>query len=130
MRRFIVGIAALFLSTTTAFSQTVEDVIGAQLDAFNARDLPTAFGFASPMIKGVFGNPGNFGTMVSRGYPMVWNNSDVRFLEPRQDGSLVFQRVMMRDENGAVHVIEYKMIPVDDSWQIDGVALMAPAVGA
>ena len=130
MRRFIVGIAALFLSTTTAFSQTVEDVIGAQLDAFNARDLPTAFGFASPMIKGVFGNPGNFGTMVSRGYPMVWNNSDVRFLEPRQDGALVFQRVMMRDENGAVHVIEYKMIPVDDSWQIDGVALMAPAIGA
>lgn len=130
MRHIIAGITALVLSTTAAFSQTIEDVIGGQLEAFNARDLPTAFGFASPMIKGIFGNPGNFGSMVSRGYPMVWNNSDVRFLEPRTDGPLVFQRVMMRDENGAVHVIEYEMIPVEESWQIDGVTLMAPALGA
>ena len=130
MRLILAGVAALVLSTTAASSETIEDVIGGQLEAFNQRDLSKAFGFASPMIQGIFGNPVNFGKMVSRGYPMVWNNSDVRFLEPREDGPLIFQRVMMRDEYGALHVIEYKLVPVDDSWQIDGVALMAPAVGA
>jgi hypothetical protein len=30
-----------------------------------------------------------------------------------------------------LHVLEYKMIPVQESWQIDGVQLMpAPDVGA
>ena len=130
MRHFIAGILALGFSASAALADTIQDVIGDQLQAFNDRDVAAAFEHASPMIKRLFGNPLNFGTMVARGYPMVWNNSDVRFLEPREDGPLFFQRVMMRDEDGAVHIIEYKMIPVGDTWQIDGVQLMAPAVGA
>ncbi len=130
MRHFIASVFALGFSASAALADTIQDVIGDQLQAFNDRDVAAAFEHASPMIKRLFGNPQNFGTMVARGYPMVWNNSDVRFLEPREDGPLFFQRVMMRDEDGAVHIIEYKMIPVGDTWQIDGVQLMAPAVGA
>ena len=130
MRHLIVGVLALGLSASAALSDTMRDVIGAQLQAFNDRDMPEAFGYASPMIKRLFGNPLNFGAMVARGYPMVWDNSDVRFLEPRQDGPFFYQRVMMRDENGTLHIIEYKMIRAGESWLIDGVQLMPPAVGA
>ncbi len=130
MRHLIAGVLVLGLSASGALADTMQDVIGAQLQAFNDRDVPKAFGYASPMIKRLFGNPLNFGTMVARGYPMVWDNSDVRFLEPREEGPFFFQRVMMRDPNGAVHIIDYKMIREGDTWQIDGVQLLPPAVGA
>jgi hypothetical protein len=69
--------------------------------------------------------------MVAQGYPMVWDNSDVRFLDVREAGGSLFQKVLVRDAQGGLHVLEYKMIPVQDSWQIDGVQLMpAPDVGA
>ncbi len=131
MRHFIASILALCLSATAGWAQSVEDIISQQLEAFNSRDMPRAFEFASPMIKRLFENPTNFGAMVSRGYPMVWDNSDVRFLDAREMGGSQFQKVLVRDANGALHVLEYKMIPVQDSWQIDGVQLMpAPDVGA
>ncbi|MFT5064596.1 MAG: hypothetical protein ACJAXK_001263 [Yoonia sp.] len=131
MRYLFAGVLALGLSASVALAETIEDVIGQQLSAFNERDMPKAFGYASPMIKRLFGNPGNFGSMVSRGYPMVWDNSDVRFLDAREAGGSQFQKVMVRDASGGLHVLEYKMIPVQDGWQIDGVQLMpAPDVGA
>lgn len=131
MRYLFAGVLALGVSASAALAETIEDVIGQQLSAFNERDMPKAFGFASPMIKRLFGNPGNFGSMVSRGYPMVWDNSDVRFLDTREIDGSQFQKVMVRDARGGLHVLEYKMIPVQDGWQIDGVQLMpAPDVGA
>jgi hypothetical protein len=131
MRQIFAGIIALALSATAGLAQSVEDVIFQQLEAFNNRDVPKAFGYASPMIKRLFGNPGNFGSMVAQGYPMVWDNSDVRFLDVREAGGSLFQKVLVRDAQGGLHVLEYKMIPVQDSWQIDGVQLMpAPDVGA
>ena len=131
MRYFIAGVLALGLSTSIAWAETVEEVISQQLNAFNDRDIPKAFDFASPMIKRLFGNAGNFGSMVSRAYPMVWDNSDVRFLENRETGGSQFQKVLVKDANGGLHLLEYKMIPLQDSWQIDGVQLMpSPDVGA
>jgi len=131
MRHFMAGVLALGLSTGMAWAETAQDVIGQQLEAFNARDVTTAFGFASPMIKRLFGTADNFGTMVAQGYPMVWNNSEVRFLASREESGSQYQRVMVRDAQGGLHVLEYKMIPVGDGWQIDGVQLLpAPDVGA
>ncbi|MCO4847884.1 MAG: DUF4864 domain-containing protein [Yoonia sp.] len=131
MRHLIAGVLALGLSASAALAETIEDVIGQQLNAFNERDMPKAFDFASPMIKRLFGNAGNFGSMVSRGYPMVWDNSEVRFLGAREMGGSQFQKVLVKDANGGLHVLEYKMIPVQDGWQIDGVQLLpAPEVGA
>lgn len=57
----------------------IEGVIRQQLDAFLAGDVDTAWGYASPEIQRLFGNPENFGRMVERGYPMVWAPGDVRF---------------------------------------------------
>ena len=131
MRYLIAGVLALGLNASAALAETIEDVIGQQLNAFNERDMPKAFDFASPMIKRLFGNAGNFGSMVSRAYPMVWNNSDVRFLGVREMGGSRIQKVLVRDADGGLHMLEYKMIPVQDGWQIDGVQLLpAPELGA
>jgi hypothetical protein len=131
MRYLIAGVLALGLNASAALAETIEDVIGQQLNAFNERDMPKAFDFASPMIKRLFGNAINFGSMVSRAYPMVWNNCDVRFLGVREIGGSRIQKVLVRDADGGLHMLEYKMIPVQDGWQIDGVQLLpAPELGA
>ncbi|MEJ6397517.1 DUF4864 domain-containing protein [Yoonia sp. 208BN28-4] len=109
---------------------TIEDVISNQLSAFNDRDVEEAWAYASPFIKGIFGNPGNFGTMVQRGYPMVWDNDAVRFLELRDVNGRPMQKVMLRDADGGVHFLEYEMLETPDGWQINGVALVEPDLSA
>lgn len=128
-------ILSLFLALAPLAAAAQQDeiagVIQNQLDAFNDRDVETAFTFASPMIKGLFGTPQNFGMMVERGYPMVWTNSDTRFLDLTERGSEMVQRVLIRDANGVAHVLEYDMINTDQGWQINGVRIVpAPEVGA
>ena len=104
----------------------LQDIIRQQLDAFNARDVDLAWTFASPMIQGMFGNPGNFGVMVSEGYPMVWDNSAAKFLAQREVDGRIYQQVMVQDTNGALHVLEYAMIQTAQGWKIDGVSLLPP----
>lgn len=109
----------------------VQDVIRQQLDAFVADDVERAFTFASPMIKGLFGTPQNFGAMVRQGYPMVWRPGDVRFLslEPGEGGWT--QKVMITDQAGQVHVLEYQMVPAGEGWQINAVRILdAPPLAA
>lgn len=111
-------------------SDAIEDVIANQLSAFNDRDVQTAWSFASPMIQGLFGNPQNFGTMVEQGYPMVWTNSDVQFLELREIAGQFYQKVLVRDATGQRHVMEYAMVDTPAGWLIDGVSeLPLPDVG-
>jgi hypothetical protein len=107
---------------------SIEGTIRAQIDAFLADDYATAFTYASPNIKGLFGTPENFGAMVSRGYPMVDKPASVRMLESREVAGSVVQRVMVTDRAGATHVLDYQMIPAGEGWQINGVFLL-PSVG-
>ena len=133
MKRFFAILAVVVAMPLAAIGQAadaIEDVIGDQLAAFNDRDVPRAFSHASPMIKRLFGNPGNFGTMVERGYPMVWDNREIRFLERAEIEGQFFQKVLLRGPQGNLHVIMYKMIETPTGWQIDGVELLeAPDVG-
>jgi hypothetical protein len=111
-------------------SDAIEDVIANQLSAFNDRDVETAWSFASPMIRGLFGNPQNFGMMVEQGYPMVWTNADVQFLELREIAGQFYQQVMVRDAGGQRHVMEYAMVETAAGWLINGVSeLPLPDVG-
>lgn len=133
MKRIFMGVAALVLWAGTALGQAneaIEDVIGSQLQAFNDRDVTEAFSYASPMIQGIFREPQNFGMMVERGYPMVWDNSDVRFLDLREEQGMILQRVMIKDAEGVIHTLEYAMIETPNGWQINGVALVAPDLAA
>ncbi len=133
IRSAVLGnVAAILLSSAaTAQDAEIQETIGGQLQAFADRDVDEAFGFASPMIQGMFGTPENFGTMVQNGYPMVWSHDEVRFLELREIAGVLYQKVMIRDANGRLHVLDYKMIETDRGWLIDGVSFLpAPDVGA
>ena len=111
----------------TAIQNTIQD----QIEAFKADDFGAAFSFASPMIQGMFRTPENFGVMVQRGYPMVWRPDDVRYLDLTEKDGRLFQKVIIRDQNGALHMLEYQMIQVNGDWQINGVQLLRqPDLGA
>ena len=110
---------------------SLQDVISRQLGAFVARDVDLAWTYASPMIQGLFGNPRNFGEMVAQGYPMVWDNSDARFVGTREAAGRVYQQVMVQDATGVLHMLEYAMIETAEGWKIDGVSILPrPDVGA
>lgn len=131
--RFFTAAASLFMLATAAIGQAndaIKDVIGSQLEAFNDRDVTEAFSYASPTIKMIFREPENFGMMVERGYPMVWDNSNVRFLGLREEGGMQIQRVMIEDQQGNVHTLEYAMIETPEGWQINGVQLVEADLSA
>jgi hypothetical protein len=132
--RILAFVFGFWMAATAVFAQdsdAIESVIGNQLDAFNDRDVSAAWQYASPNIKRLFGDPGNFGMMVQQGYPMVWDNADVRFLELRDLGGMLWQKVMVRDAQGGLHILDYQMVETAQGWQINGVRLLpAPDVGA
>lgn len=109
----------------------IETTIRGQMDAFQADDFATAFTFASPNIKMLFGTSDRFGQMVRNGYPMVWRPGEVRFLELRDIDGALWQKVMIRDRAGEFHVLDYQMINGPEGWQINGVQILRqPDVGA
>ncbi|MFZ1725160.1 MAG: DUF4864 domain-containing protein [Albidovulum sp.] len=111
-------------------SPQIRSVIERQMEAFGADELDRAFGFASPMIKGMFGNPENFGRMVRDGYPMIWRPSSMSFLDLREENGRLFQRLSVRDSTGQMYLFDYDMIAGADGWLINGVYPVAqPDVG-
>lgn len=96
-------------------------VIGDQMQAFSARDLDRAFSHASPTIKGLFGDPANFGRMVAQGYPTVWDNNETRFMDLREVGGALWQRVKVTGTDGTVRYYDYQMVRIGDGWQINAV---------
>lgn len=136
MRSIILALAAAVLLALPLHAEeqrnpAIEGVIQSQIEAFLADDFETAFTFASPSIQGLFGTAERFGMMVRQGYPMVWRPSDVRYLELAEIGGQLWQRVMITDQKGAVHMLGYQMVETGEGWQINGVRLLqAPRVGA
>ncbi|SIS83955.1 protein of unknown function [Roseivivax lentus] len=102
----------------------IEATISSQMEAFLDRDVDAAFDYASPMIKGLFRNAQNFGAMVEQGYPMVWTPADVSFGDLRQENGALYQKVVVTDAGGRVHVLDYKMIETENGWRIDGVQVL------
>ncbi|MFZ5963310.1 DUF4864 domain-containing protein [Thalassococcus sp. BH17M4-6] len=132
MRQILFALIACIGLSHGALAQTqsgadVQDTIQRQLDAFMADDFDTAFTFAAPNIQGMFGTPENFEMMVKRGYPMVWRPADVTFGDLRDDGATVAQRVIIRDQKGATHVLEYTMVDQGGMWRIAGVQIIPQA---
>jgi hypothetical protein len=102
----------------------IREVISDQIEAFQADDFETAFTFASPDIREMFGTSGRFGEMVREGYPMVWHPGEVRFSDLAVRDGRTVQRVLVTDQAGAFHVLEYEMVKGDQGWRIDGVRLL------
>ncbi len=105
----------------------IEETISGQMQAFVSRDVETAFSFASPTIQRLFGTAENFGAMVERGYPMVWDNSNLQFNGLRDEPSGLWQRIVVRDPGGAGHLLDYKMVDGEDGWRIDAVVYVSAA---
>jgi hypothetical protein len=109
----------------------IENTISQQIEAFRADDFATAFTFASPNIRSMFGTSDNFGLKVRRGYPMVWRPGQLQFLELRTENGLLWQKVMVQDQQGVFFVLDYQMIETAEGWRINGVYLVqAPQLGA
>ena len=129
MRQLFLCLVLLCLPVLSAQAQearnpAIETVIQQQFDAFRAEDVGTAFSFASPNIKGMFGTPENFGRMVRNGYPMVWRPAKVQFLDLRKVAGNLWQRVMVTDQAGRTHLLDYQMVETAQGWQINGVQLL------
>lgn len=125
-------IASLMLALpVTAQEAPIQTTIESQLQAFQADDFAAAFTYASPTIKAIFGTPENFGRMVTQGYPMVHRPAAVKMLELREVAGSLWQRVMITDQMGRTHLLDYQMIETADGWQINAVQLLkAEGVGA
>lgn len=124
-------ILGLGIAPGSAQAQTSEDAIRAvisdQIAALRADDFETAFSFASPNIQGMFGDPERFGQMVRDGYPMVWRPADIRFSLLQERNGETVQSVVVTDEAGALHVLDYHMLEVEGGWQINGVTIRRPS---
>lgn len=133
MRHFMLSLilAAGLSGAARADEAAVQSVISDQIAAFLAGDPTRAFGHASPFIQRKFGTPETFGDMVRKGYPMVWQPSDVTFLDLETIDGTPHQSVQMRGPRGRSWIVEYEMVEVDGAWRINGVRVReAPDVGA
>ncbi|MBC2836403.1 DUF4864 domain-containing protein [Paragemmobacter straminiformis] len=133
MRRtaFVLLTALCLSAPVMAQDNPMQATILNQLEAFKADDFATAFTFASPTIKGIFMTPQNFGAMVTQGYPMVHRPGAVKMLEAREVAGNLWQKVMITDQAGRTHILDYQMVETAEGWQINAVQLLPePGVGA
>lgn len=113
---------------TPADRSAIQSAIGGQLEAFRHDDGEAAFGFASPMIRGMFGSSGNFMAMVAHGYPPVYRPRDVQFADlVTIDGQLT-QKVELIGPDGRAYLALYAMEQQPDgTWKINGCQLTESA---
>ncbi|MFZ1469165.1 MAG: DUF4864 domain-containing protein [Paracoccaceae bacterium] len=122
LRGFLIALALAF--PAVAQEQPIQDTIRGQIEAFQTDDLTGAFAFASPNIKTIFGTPETFGQMVQRGYPMVYNPSDLRMGELREVAGALWQRIYVTDAEGRGHALDYQMVETPEGWKINAVQLL------
>ncbi len=126
MRAALMGVVIWLGLVCAAGAQEAEiqGTINSQLEAFETDDFATAFTFASPNLRAYFRTPEIFGQMVTQGYPMVWRPGEVRYLELRENSGTYWQKVMITDEAGRLHLLEYRMVQTSEGWRISGVQLL------
>jgi ketosteroid isomerase-like protein len=110
----------------SAEQHAIQDVITDQIDAFRSDDAGRAFGYASPGIQFMFGNPQRFVAMVREGYQPVYHPRSMAFGDLLVvDGNLV-QELAVIGPDGQPHLARYVMEHESDgSWRIDGCVLVA-----
>ena len=132
MRRVLVGLSLLIALAAPAAAQDASDraairsVIERQLEAFQRDDGEAAFGFASPMIRQMFGTSEIFMDMVRQGYRPVYRPKSVEFGELVEFQGQPAQKVHLVDPDGRPVLAIYVMTQLPDgSWRIDGCYLQA-----
>ncbi|MGJ8617785.1 MAG: DUF4864 domain-containing protein [Sulfitobacter sp.] len=119
------AVLTVFLTFGAAAQQTeIESTINSQFEAFKADDFAGAFTYATPTLQMLFQSPENFQRMVTSGYPMVWRPGEVRYLELRERGGAMWQKVQITDDKGFTHLLDYKMEQTDMGWRIGAVMIL------
>ena len=134
MRRVLFVLCLLLALAEPAIAQqdaadraAIREVIERQLDAFKRDDAESAFGFASPMIRGMFGTADVFMEMVRQGYQPVYRPRSVEFGDIIDFQGQPAQKVHLIAPDGRPVMALYVMTRLaDGSWRIDGCYLQAP----
>lgn len=130
MRLTVLAFCLAISVPATAQEEPIRNTIQSQIEAFQVDDFATAFSFASPNIKALFGTPENFGLMVREGYPMVYRPADVDMLELREIAGNLWQGVRVVDQAGQTWFLDYMMVETPEGWQINAVQILpAPEIG-
>jgi hypothetical protein len=106
----------------------IRGVIESQLAAFNRDDGETAFSFASPGIRNIFGDVETFMQMVREGYAPVYRSREAEFRDiTRLAETMWLQEVLIVGADGTVVMALYTMERQSDGvWKIAG-CVLAPA---
>ena len=126
MRAMLLGLLcwACLAVSSQAEPEDFQATIDRQITAFLADDFEKAFSFATPSLRTYFRTPENFRAMVTQGYPMVWRPDQVEYLDYREEGGAFFQKVQIIDQQGALHILEYRMVVEEGGWRIGGVRIL------
>ena len=114
-----------------AQQQGIEVAISDQINVILKDDFSTAYSFAAPNIKQMFGNLELFGLMVRNGYPMIHRPSHFRFTSTKKAAGVFYQNVLIQDHAGQFFIAEYGMVQLESGWKIQSVRVFKrPAAGA
>ena len=103
----------------------IQAVIQNQISAFQADNFEVAFSYAAPNIQRAFGHSRRFAQMIVSSFPMVWRPAQVQYLKLTRFGPYALQRVMVTDQQNALHILVYQLVPINQDWRISGVQILA-----
>ena len=104
----------------------IQEIIGAQLEAFHSKDAERAFSYASPSIQDKFRTPIRFLSMVQKFWPEVYNARGSEFLQLAEVKGIWIQGVIISDDLGETWLAQYPMeLQPDGNWLINGCVVRA-----
>jgi Domain of unknown function (DUF4864) len=108
----------------------IKSVIESQLNAFASDDGAKAYSYAAPIVQNAFPTVDIFMTMVTKGYPPVYRNTNRIFGDVFEDGlGRPAMRVVLTGQDGKRYEAIYSMEQqADGTWKIAGcVVLVIPS---
>lgn len=112
----------------SASKAEIQQVIEAQIDAFQRDDGETAFGFATDNIRTLFGTPERFLTMVRTSYGQIYRPRSVEFRRLLIVRGEPIQEVFFVGLDLTTMLALYRMEQQPDgSWRINGVLVAETA---
>ena len=110
-----------------AVRAAIREVIDKQIAAFRRDDGETAFSFAAPSIRHMFGTVDKFMDMVRGGYRPVYRPQAYRFGAITIADGMIVQKVHIVGPDGRAVTAFYIMEKQPDgTWRIAGCSLGAP----
>lgn len=107
-----------------------QSAIRGQVEAISHDDGETAYGYASPRIQSLFGDPDTFMAMVRSGYAPLYRHKSFDFGEGRAEDGVIIQQAHIVDADGvpwdALYTLERQP---DGSMKITGCSLVKTGQG-